>query len=72
MLFYAEGIGLFLRRRWAEYLTIVTTGALIPFELFEIQRHVTAGKLAVLAANVCILVYLAWLVSEQSVEARKH
>jgi uncharacterized membrane protein (DUF2068 family) len=66
MLFYAEGIGLFLRRRWAEYMTIVTTGALIPFELFEIQRRITPGKLGVLAANVCILVYLAWLVSEQT------
>jgi len=58
ILFYAEGSGLYLRRRWAEFLTIVTTGGLIPFELYELHRQVTPAKVAVLVANVCILAYL--------------
>ncbi|HUZ88000.1 MAG TPA: DUF2127 domain-containing protein [Candidatus Baltobacterales bacterium] len=27
-----EGVGLALRRRWAEYLTVIATGILIPYE----------------------------------------
>jgi len=63
MLVYAallltEGCGLLLRRRWAEYLTVVATGALIPLELYEIARHRTGTRLAVLVVNVAIVWYL--------------
>jgi uncharacterized membrane protein (DUF2068 family) len=61
-LFYTEGFGLFFDKRWAEYLTIVTTAGLIPFEVFELLRHVTAIKLEVLIANVAIVAYLVWRV----------
>jgi uncharacterized membrane protein (DUF2068 family) len=61
-LFYTEGFGLFFDKRWAEYLTIVTTAGLIPFEVFELHRHVTAIKLEVLIANVAIVAYLVWRV----------
>jgi uncharacterized membrane protein (DUF2068 family) len=64
-LFYVEGIGLFYDKRWAEYLTIVTTAGLIPFELFELSVHVTALKLEVLVANVAIVLYLAWRVTQK-------
>ena len=62
-LFYTEGFGLFFDKRWAEYLTIVTTAALIPFELFELYQHVTTIKLEVLIANLAIVAYLVWRVS---------
>lgn len=57
-LFATEGIGLLLRRRWAEYFTIVTTGGLIPLEIFELARDFTATKLVVLSLNVLIVAYL--------------
>jgi uncharacterized membrane protein (DUF2068 family) len=57
-LFATEGIGLLLRKRWAEYFTIVTTGALIPLEIFELARHFTATKLVVGLINVLIVWYL--------------
>jgi uncharacterized membrane protein (DUF2068 family) len=57
-LLLTEGTGLLLRRRWAEYFTIITTGGLVPLEVYEISRHVTAAKIAVLALNVAIVVYL--------------
>ena len=53
-----EGTGLLLRKRWAEYFTIITTGGLIPLELYELSRHVTAVKIAVLIVNVAIVAYL--------------
>ena len=57
-LFLTEGTGLLLRKRWAEYFTIISTGALIPLELYEIARHVTASKIVILLINVAIVVYL--------------
>ncbi|HMH52447.1 MAG TPA: DUF2127 domain-containing protein [Candidatus Acidoferrum sp.] len=63
MLVYAallltEGFGLLLRRRWAEYLTVVATAALVPLELYEIARHATWTRLAVLVVNIVIVWYL--------------
>ena len=58
-LLLTEGTGLLLRKRWAEYFTIITTGALVPLEVYEISRHVTTAKIIVLAANVAIIIYLA-------------
>ena len=57
-LLLTEGMGLLLRKRWAEYFTIITTGGLIPLELYEISKHMSAGKVMVFLFNVAIVVYL--------------
>ena len=57
-LFAIEGIGLVLRKRWAEYFTIVTTGGLIPLEILELTRQFTVTRLAVAFVNVLIVWYL--------------
>jgi len=57
-LLLTEGIGLLLRKRWAEYFTIVTTAGLIPLEVYEIAHHVTPAKIVVLGINVAIVAYL--------------
>ena len=31
-----EGVGLAMRRRWAEYLTVIATGVLIPYEALRL------------------------------------
>jgi uncharacterized membrane protein (DUF2068 family) len=54
----AEGIGLWLEKRWAEYLTIIITVSLVPAELYEIWRHATLTRFVILAANVAIVAYL--------------
>jgi len=64
-LLLTEGTGLLLRKRWAEYFTIITTAGLIPLELYELAKHVTAVKIAVLAINVAIVVYLVVRVREK-------
>jgi uncharacterized membrane protein (DUF2068 family) len=38
-LLLTEGTGLLLRKRWAEYFTIVTTGGLIPLATFRRKIH---------------------------------
>lgn len=57
-LLLTEGTGLLLRKGWAEYFTIITTGGLIPLELYEIGKHFSAVKVIVLVVNVAIVVYL--------------
>jgi uncharacterized membrane protein (DUF2068 family) len=57
-LLLTEGVGLLLRKRWAEYFTVITTGLLIPLEVYELARHFTAAKVAVFVINVLIVWYL--------------
>jgi uncharacterized membrane protein (DUF2068 family) len=57
-LLLTEGTGLLLRKRWAEYFTIITTAGLIPLEVYEIHRHLTAAKIVVLLLNIAIVIYL--------------
>jgi uncharacterized membrane protein (DUF2068 family) len=57
-LLLTEGVGLLLRKRWAEYFTVIVTGSFIPLELYELWRHVTPTRLTVIAINVAIVWYL--------------
>ena len=59
-LFLTEGIGLWLEKRWAEWLIVVITSSLIPIEIYEIYRHPTAIKIAVLLINIAIVAYLLY------------
>jgi uncharacterized membrane protein (DUF2068 family) len=59
-LFLAEGTGLWLRKRWGEWLTVIITSSLVPVELYEIHRHPSWMKVGVLAVNVAIVVYLIY------------
>jgi uncharacterized membrane protein (DUF2068 family) len=58
-LLLTEGVGLFLRRRWAEYLTVFITGSLIPIEIYELVKKFSATKVIVLVINVAVVIYLA-------------
>jgi uncharacterized membrane protein (DUF2068 family) len=59
-LFLAEGTGLWLRKRWGEWLTVIITSSLVPVEIYEIYRHFSIVKVAVLVLNVAIVIYLVW------------
>ena len=55
-----EGVGLAMRRRWAEYLTVIATGILIPYEAYEVVVHVTLLKVGALLLNLAVVGYLAY------------
>ena len=57
-LFATEGIGLWLQKRWAEYLTVVATISFIPFEIWEIVRKVTVVRVVLVSLNIAIVIYL--------------
>lgn len=63
-IFVVEGIGLIRARRWAEYLTVIVTGSFLPFEIVALVHHATAPRVATLAANVAVVVYLVWRLYE--------
>jgi uncharacterized membrane protein (DUF2068 family) len=56
----AEAVGLWLERRWAEYLTAIGTAGFLPFEIDELIKRVTVVRVLALVINVAILVYLVW------------
>ena len=61
---FTEGIGLWLRKTWAEWLTVTATASLIPFELWQLvfgHHHNPLAVLGATALNVAIVWYLAWL-----------
>jgi uncharacterized membrane protein (DUF2068 family) len=53
-----EGYGLLRRRRWGEYLTIVSTALLLIPEVQELFKHPTWLKVGALVLNVVIVIYL--------------
>ena len=57
-LFLIEGTGLWLQKRWGEWLTVIITSSLVPVEVYEIYRHPSAIKVVVLVINLGILGYL--------------
>ena len=58
--FATEGVGLWMQKRWAEWLTVIITASLIPLEIWELLDRPNFGKAAVLVANVAIVAYLVW------------
>jgi uncharacterized membrane protein (DUF2068 family) len=54
-----EVFGLHLRRRWAEWMTVIGTGVLIPYELYLMVSSFSVPKLLVLIINSLIVYYLA-------------
>jgi uncharacterized membrane protein (DUF2068 family) len=58
--FAVEGVGLWMQKRWAEWLTTVITASLIPLEVWELAHRPNLGKAAVIVANAAIVAYLVW------------
>jgi len=57
-LFLTEGIGLWLGKRWAEWFTVIITGSLIPFEVYEAIRRPDVIRIMVFLINVAVVLYL--------------
>jgi uncharacterized membrane protein (DUF2068 family) len=54
-----EGAGLWLDQLWAEYLTVIATSLLIPFEFYELAIRPSLWKAGGILVNVLIVLYLA-------------
>jgi uncharacterized membrane protein (DUF2068 family) len=55
-----EAIGLWLQKRWAEYLTFIATTALLPLEIYEISQRLSPLKIITFLINLAVVVYLIY------------
>jgi len=55
---WLEAVGLWLARRWGEYLSVVATAAFIPLEIYELAHHVSAFKVVLFAINLAAVLWL--------------
>jgi uncharacterized membrane protein (DUF2068 family) len=53
-----EAVGLWLGKRWAEYLTFIATIVFVPYEIYELTKSVSALKVVALVLNLAVAVYL--------------
>jgi uncharacterized membrane protein (DUF2068 family) len=60
MLEGVEAVGLWLQRRWAEYLTFLATTLLLPLEVYELAHRVTPLKIFAFVLNLAVVVYLLY------------
>ncbi|HZC70893.1 MAG TPA: DUF2127 domain-containing protein [Jatrophihabitans sp.] len=54
----AEGVGLWVLKRWGEYVAVVGTTVFIPFEVYELTDKVSWLKIGALVVNVAAVLYL--------------
>jgi len=54
----ADAVGLWLGKRWAEYLTFLATVVFVPYEVYELTKSVSALKVLALVINLLIVGYL--------------
>ncbi len=54
----AEAYGLWRRRLWGEYLTVVATSLLFVPEIWELTKSLTVFKVGAVLVNIAIVIYL--------------
>ncbi|MDT7570334.1 MAG: hypothetical protein QOE05_508 [Actinomycetota bacterium] len=55
-----EGVGLWMLKRWGEYVAVIGTSAFIPLEVYELVEHVTLLRVGALVVNLAAVAYLLW------------
>lgn len=70
---FAEAYGLWMQRRWAEWLAALSGGIYVPVEIYEIFHRVSWLKVGALVVNLVIVGYMVWLLTEsRRLAAREH
>ncbi|MFT4113166.1 DUF2127 domain-containing protein [Silvibacterium sp.] len=67
-----EGVGLLLRRTWAEYVTLILTASFLPWETFEILHRFTWIKVGLFVVNLLVLAFLLYYVRSRSHARRNY
>jgi len=55
-----EGVGLFLLKRWGEYVAVIGTSAFLPLEVYELTNTITVLKVLALSINLVAVFYLVY------------
>lgn len=62
---FAEAYGLWMQRRWAEWLAALSGAIYVPVEIYELFHRATWLKAAALTVNLAIVIYMVWLLTER-------
>jgi len=62
LLHLVQAYGLWRHQNWAEWLSVVSAGLLLPIEIFELARHANLLKAGMLMANLGIVVFLMYVI----------
>lgn len=57
-----EGVGLVMRKLWAEFVTLILTASFLPWEFYELARHTNWIKIVLTVLNVAVVLYLLFYV----------
>ncbi len=55
-----EAVGLWLSKRWGEYLSVIATSVFIPIEIRELILGITTFKVVIFVINLAAVVWLIW------------
>ncbi len=55
-----EAFGLWLMKRWGEYVAVIGTSIFIPLEIYELAEKVTWLRVVAFAVNIAAVVYLVY------------
>jgi uncharacterized membrane protein (DUF2068 family) len=65
-----EAYGLWRRRRWGEWLTVIATAIFLLPEVWELTKRVTPLKAGGFVVNLAVVAYLIWRLRHEG--AREH
>jgi len=72
---WIEAYGLWREKRWAEWLAVASGGVYVPAEIYELAHGVNWIKIILFIANLCIvlyLIYVLWRQKRHQTEPRQH
>jgi uncharacterized membrane protein (DUF2068 family) len=56
----SEAVGLWMGRRWGEYLALVATSVFVPYEIYDLTVKITWLRILAFTVNILLVVYLVW------------
>jgi uncharacterized membrane protein (DUF2068 family) len=65
-----EGWAISRGHTWGEWLVVVTTAGLIPFEIWALLHHIRAGRVVLLVLNLAIVGYLVINIRQRRARCR--
>ena len=58
---FAEAVGLWRARPWAEWIALVSGAMYLPFEVFKLANHVSLFHASILIINLAIVAFMFYL-----------
>jgi uncharacterized membrane protein (DUF2068 family) len=67
---FTEGFGVYFQKRWAEFLMVFATGALIPLEIRHVWHRPSVAAITILVVN-CFIVWFLYRILRRDAEKRR-